>query len=125
MYASQILSAAAIRELATLAPEVAAKVKALQAQHRIRKVRFSARPAGFQYILGEGESITFYAPNGKSMHTKMVSESTLGASIDGINYMVGKPTPALPEGTWIVSEELFLGKWFVSVFYVGQVALPA
>lgn len=40
------------------------------------------------------------------------------------NYAVGKYTPPLPEGTWIVSGEWFLGKFCLSVEYVGQIALP-
>lgn len=118
------LTAAAIKELFAIAPEVAAKVKALQTSHRTRKVSFDTKPAGYQYILGEGERLTFYAPNGKTMATNMVTESTLGCANTGVNYAVNQPTPPLPEGTWIVSHELFLGKWFIHVYYVGQIALP-
>ena len=110
MYASQKLTAAAIKELATLAPEVAAKVKDLQTAHRTRKVSFTTRPAGFQYILGEGERMTFFAPNGKSCPPTWSARPRWDAANTGINYAVNKPTPPLPEGTWIVSRRTVPGQ---------------
>jgi len=73
--------------------------------------------------LGEGEKIAFFTPTGKSTSANMVTESTLGCLPNNFNYAVGKSTPPLPEGTWIVAAELFLGKWFVNVEYVGQLQL--
>lgn len=124
MIANRKLTAKGLQELAAIQPEVAAQVKSLRKQRRTRKVSFVAQPAGYRHYLGEGERLTFYAPNGKTLHTNMVTEATLGCQSDGLNYHVGQQTPPLPEGAWIVSEELFLGQWYIRIYYVGQMALP-
>lgn len=80
--------------------------------------------AGYQRYLGEGEKISFFTPDGKSVGANMVSESTLGATPNGFNYAVGQSTPPLPEGTWIVCFEWFLGKPVLTVEYIGQVTFP-
>ena len=119
------LTAAGVKEIAKLHPAVAEQVKTTMQQRRTRKAWLYVQAAGYQHCLSEGERVTFYAPNGKTLNANMVTESTLGAANTGINYAVNQNTPPLPEGTWIVSEELFLGQWYVYVYYVGQMALPA
>jgi len=117
------LNAAAIKEIGRIRPDVASHIKGLQDRHHVRKVGFSLRPAGFRENFGEGYRYKFFAPEGKVLATNMVTESTLGAMNTGINYCVGQDTPPMPEGTWIVADYLFLGKWYISVTYVGQIAL--
>lgn len=118
-----IINAAGLKELKSLSPAVFTKVDALKKHYRLRKVGFSAKAANYQYYLAEGAECTFYAPNGNVCSAKMVSESTLGAANDGLNYHVGKFTPELPEGTWIVEFEIFLGKPMISVIYVSALQL--
>jgi len=114
------LTAATLKEIAKVKPQVAEQVRRTMRERRTRKAWLHVSPAGYRHPLGEGERLTVYAPNGRTLHTSMVSESTLGAANDGVNYHVGEQTPPLPEGTWIVSEELFLGHWHIRVRYVGQ-----
>ena len=117
--AGRKLTAKDLKELAAIQPAVAAQVKHLRDLRRTRRIAFRACPAGYRHPLGEGERLTFYASDGKTLHTNIVTESTVGCASDGLNYHVGKQTPPLPEGTWIVSEELFLGQWYIRVCYVG------
>jgi len=119
------LTAKDLKELGAIQPAVAAQVKRLRDERRTRRLSFIAQPAGYRHYLGEGERLTFYAPDGRTLHTNMVTEGTFGCANDGLNYHVGQQTPPLPEGTWIVSEELFLGQWYIRVYYVGQIALPS
>lgn len=119
------LTAQHMKALRKLAPGVAADVQAYRDRYRTRHGNFETRPAGWQYTLGEGERVKFYAPNGKTLSAKMVSEMSLGATNDGMNYRIGESTPPLPEGTWILVFELFLGKPCIYVYYVGQIALSA
>lgn len=119
------LNASARKELTKLAPEVAAKVDAYATRYRTRNVRYENHAAGWKMYLGEGETYTIFAPNGKSRTAAMVSESTLGCANDGMNYHVGKDTPGLPEGTWVVEFDLFLGKPYITVHYVGVPQLIA
>ena len=119
------LTAKAIKELTKLAPAVGRQVGELRELRRTRRIAFRACPAGYQHYLDEGERLTFYAPDGNTLHTNMVTQSTLGCASDGLNYHVGRQTPPLPEGTWIVSETLFLGQWYIRLYYVGQIALPS
>ena len=113
------MNAVMIKEMAKVKPEVAEKVVALKRQWHTQSVRYEVHSAPWQMYLGEGESVTIYAPNGKSRSTRMVSENTIGAANDGINYHVAEATPGMPEGTWVVTFELFLGKPFIDVHYVG------
>lgn len=119
------ITAKHMKEIKRLAPAVAADVQAYRSRYRTRHGNFQTVPAGWTYTLGEGERIKFYAPNGKVLSANMVSERTLGAMNDGVNYRIGQSTPPMPEGTWLVVFELFLGKPLIYVYYVGQLALPA
>ncbi len=118
------LTAAHLKEIAKLNPSAHAQIMEFKTRYHLRKIDFRAKPAGYERYLGEGEKISFHASNGKSTSANMVTESTLGCLHDGFNYAVGQRTPPLPEGTWIVSGEFFLGKFCLSVEYVGQIALP-
>lgn len=119
------VTAAGLKELAKLAPQVAADVDHLRKRYRTRRISYQAHPAGWQCYLAEGASYKFYPPNGKALATHMVSENTLGARNDGVNYHVGERTPAMPEGTWVVEFELFLGQPYINLHYIGQMALEA
>ena len=118
------LTAAHLKEIAKLNPAAHEKIMEFKTRYNLRKISFLTKPAGYTRYLGEGEKISFHASNGKSTSANMVTESTLGAMPSGFNYAVGQHTPPLPEGTWIVCGEWFLGKFFLSVEYVGQIALP-
>ena len=118
------LTANALKEIAKLNPAAHAKIMEHKTHCRLRKIGFSAKPAGFQRYLAEGERISFFTPEGKTVAANMVTESTLGCQPSSFNYAVGQYTPPLPEGTWIVSSELFLGKWVLTVEYVGPLQLP-
>ena len=119
------LNAKARKELAALAPAVAAKIDAYASQYRTRNVRYEQHPAGWNFYLGESTTYTIFAPNGKVRTAAMIGEHSIGASNDGMNYLVGKDTPGLPEGTWVVEFELFLGKPFITAHYVGLAQLAA
>jgi hypothetical protein len=121
--ASKKMNAADLKELAKVAPAVAAEVKAMQDRYRTRNIRLEVHPAGWQCYLGEGARYKFFAPNGNVLGANMVNESTMGAANTGVNYRVNEMTPAFPEGTWVTEFELFLGKPFIVVHYVGVRAL--
>jgi len=118
------LTAAHLKEIAKLNPSAHAQIMEFKNRYKLRKIGFRSKPAGYERYLGEGEKISFHAPNGKSTSANMVTESTVGCMPINFNYAVGKYTPPLPEGTWIVSGEWFLGKFCLSVEYIGQIALP-
>lgn len=118
------LTAAHLTEVKRLNPSAHATIMQHKTERKLRKIGFRTKPAGYCRYLAEGEKISFHAPNGKSTSANMVTESTVGAVQRGFNYAVGQYTPPLPEGTWIVSLELFLGKWALSVEYVGALQLP-
>lgn len=108
-----------IKKLGKLAPDVALSIKNLQTRYHTRAVSYSTKQAGFKMYFAEGASVQFFATNGKRLSTTMISESTVGAANDGLNYGVNTYSPALPEGTWIVEFELFCGKPIITVYYVG------
>lgn len=113
------LDAAGIKELGRLQPEVAAQVKAFMKEHSTRRISFVNHAANYELYMGEGADLTFYAPNGNVRSEGMITESTIGAANTGFNYAVNQRTPPLPEGTWVVEENLFLGQWSATVHYVG------
>lgn len=117
------VTAAGLKELKKLAPQVASEVTELCKRHSTRRVHFHPHAAGWQAFLAEGSSCTFYPPNGNSLNTTMVSQDTVGSKNDGINYHVGARTPAMPEGTWVVEFMRFMGAPYIVVHYVGQIAL--
>ena len=117
------LTAKELKALQQLQPAVAVEVEALKARWRTRRVNYEQHADGWRCYLGEGEQYTFYAPNGKTLATQMVSENTIGAANDGVNYHVGQQTPPMPEGTWAVQFDLFLGRPYITVHYVGVKAL--
>ena len=117
------LTAAHLTEVAKLNPAAHKAIVARKKAHNLRNVSFSTKAAGFTRYLGEGEDISFFTPTGKSTSASMVTESSIGCRREGFNYATGQYTPPLPEGTWIVCSQLFLGKWLLSVEYVGQIAL--
>lgn len=119
------LNAAGRKELAKLNPAVAAKIDAYADRYHTRNVRYEAHPAGWNLYLGESTTYTIFAPNGNVRTAAMIGEHTIGAASDGMNYLVGKDTPGIPEGTWIVEFELFLGKPFITAHYVGVPQLSA
>lgn len=119
------LNAAARKELAKLNPAVSAKIDAYAERYRTRNVRYEAHAAGWNMYLGEGATYTIFAPNGNTRTAHMISGDTIGAANDGLNYLVGKDTPGIPEGTWVVEFELFLGKPFITAHYVGVPQLTA
>ena len=112
-------------EIKRLAPAVGAEIEALATFYRTRNVHFESHAAGWQMYLGEGIKYTVHAPNGKTLHASMVSESTIGAANTGVNYHVGEETPGMPEGTWVVEFQLFLGHPYITAHYVGPMALGA
>ena len=117
------LSKNVISQIRELNPNVAA----LLADSRMvgKKITLTNRPAGQKFYLAEGATLVFVTPEGRTLTAAMLSESTMGAASDGINYRVGQSTPSMPEGTWAIEEMLFMGKWFMTVTYVGQIALMA
>lgn len=117
------LTAAHLTEIAKLNPAAHKAIVAHKTLRKLRNVGFYTKAAGFARYLGEGEDIAFFTPTGKSTSASMVTESSMGCQRDSFNYAVGQYTPPLPEGTWIVCCQLFLGKWILSVEYVGQLAL--
>ncbi len=117
------INAAGRKELKTLAPKVSEKIEELAAKYRTRNVRFENHAAGWNMYLAESARYSIFAPNGNVRTTAMVGENTIGAANDGMNYLVGKDTPGLPEGTWVVEFELFLGHPYITAHYVGQMQL--
>ena len=113
------LNAKARKELAKFAPAVAVKIDEYASRYHTRSVFFQQHPAGWNFYLNEATTYTIFAPNGKVSTTAMIGEHTIGAANDGMNYLVGKDTPGLPEGTWVVEFQLFLGKPFITAHYVG------
>lgn len=120
----QKITAAGLRELESLAPQVAAYVQDLKQRYHTRRVNFESHSAGWRCYLAEGVTYRFYPPNGHApLSTRMICDNTIGSYNDGVNYHVGEQTPAMPEGTWIVELKLFLGRPFIDVHYIGQLAL--
>ena len=119
------LTAAHLKEIAKLNPSAHAQIMEFKTRYTLRKIGFRSKPAGYERYLGEGERIAFFTPQGKSTSANMATNETAGCQVQGFNQAVGQRTPPLPEGTWIVACELFLGKWFINVEYVGQLQLPA
>jgi hypothetical protein len=119
------VTAAGLKEISRLAPQVAGEVSELCKRYRTRRVKFCQHAAGWQMYLAEGTSYEFFPENGKSMMARMLSADTIGSKSDGINYYVGAQTPAIPEGTWIVEFQRFMGTPYITVHYVGQTALSA
>jgi hypothetical protein len=119
------VTAAGLKEISRLAPQVASEVAELCKRHHTRRVNFCQHASGWQMYLAEGTSYEFFPENGKSMMARMLSADTIGSKSDGINYYVGAQTPAIPEGTWIVEFQRFMGTPYITVHYVGQTALSA
>lgn len=118
------LTAAKLAEIAKMNPAVAAEIKKLMTRKHTRKVNYWVHPAPWKLNLAEGTAYTFYAPNGNQLSTRMVSESTLGARNDGVNYHVAEDTPPMPAGTWVIEFEYFLGKPCIDLHHVTAPALP-
>lgn len=118
------ITAAGLKELTKLQPAVAENVRRYQQQYRTRNVTFEQHPAGYRFYLGEGETYTFYSKTGERKSATMLSGDTVGAAVHNFSHNVNDRTPAAPEGTWAVEFSLFMGKPFITVHYVGQIALP-
>ena len=119
------VTSAGLKEISRLAPQVGAEVAELCKRHHTRRVKFCQHAAGWQMYLAEGTQYEFFPANGKSMRAVMLSADTIGSKNDGVNYCVGAQTPHLPEGTWIVEFQRFMGAAYITVHYVGQMALSA
>lgn len=115
------LNAAALRELQAIQPEVHAVLVEFQKERRTRKLFYESKARGFKLYLAEGAHYQFFSPGGEVLVADMISDNTVGArgGHGGINYQVGKYTPGLPEGTWVVETELFLGTWIAHVYCIG------
>ncbi len=118
------ITAAGLKELAKLQPSVAEKVVSYQRQYKTRNCTFEQHPAGYRFYLGEGETYTFYSKTGERKSATMLSGDTIGAAVHNFSHNVNDRTPGAPEGTWAVEFQLFMGKPFITVHYVGQIAIP-
>lgn len=120
----KVLISQVVKDMKNHQSEAAEVVKGVGSKRKIRycsagQVRFDHR-----VWLDEGAHYWFFGPNGATLETHMVSESTMGAANDGVSYEVGKQASLLPAGTWIVCERLFLGRWMLSVDVVQAEPQP-
>lgn len=113
------LTSAQIKQLPANVQE---KVNALKKRYNTRRVSLEIKSPGWRLYLGEGCNYTFFNNSGGTMETSMISENTVGATNDGINYGIGY-APPFPQGTWIVEFQLFLGTPYIRVYHIGLVAL--
>lgn len=95
-------------------------VRDLMKRYNTRRVSARARDAGYRHYFGEGRTIQFFAPNGRTLTADMISESTVGAArgVGGINYAVNEYSPPLPSGTYVVDSGRFMGQPDIDITYV-------
>ena len=101
--------------------DVQDKVFALMQYYRTRNVSFEMENPAWKLCLDEGVDYTFWYA-GQQRHIRMQAQHSLHAGVSRTGHRVGERM-ALPQGTWIVSFKLFLGKPFISVHHVGLEAL--
>lgn len=118
------INAAVQKHIAEFRPDVAQKIAELKKKYRIRKADLTVRPTGWACYFGEGEKYDFYvASSNLVLSVGTVSERTMGMQGDALSYAVGKTSPPLKEGSWVINHGLFLGKGFIHVTYVGTLQL--
>jgi len=108
-------------EIRQLPRAVADRVLSLQNRYRTRFCKLYLENPGFELYLAEGANYTLVY-RGEEMSLQMVSERTMGMSGPKEAYQVGRRVP-LPQGTWVIEFELFLGKPIINVSHVGPYQL--
>ena len=108
-------------EIKGFPPQVQDKVFALMKRYRTRNVSFEMENPFWQLYLDEGVDYTFFY-NDEERTIQMQAQHSLHAGGSRTGHRVGERM-ALPQGTWVVSFKLFLGKPFISVHHVGLEAL--
>ena len=109
-------------QIKTLPQPVADRVLALQARYRTRFCTLYIEPADWKMYLGEGCTYTCYDGRGREFTLQMQSERTLHAGGHRMSHQIGAEY-GLPQGSWVVEFELFLGKPVIYVHHVGPYQL--
>lgn len=92
---------------------------------RGRNLYFQYHPDGGELYFDEGARYTFY--RGDSLEPQhritMLSENTMHNDPDKLAWEVGSRIP-FPAGTYVIENDLFMGKRFITVHAWGIQALP-
>jgi len=90
-----------------------------------RRLYFEYHPEGSTLYLDEGSRYTFF--RGESLEparrVTMMSERTLCNDPDKLAWKVGQRIP-FPAGTYVIEDQIFLGKRLITVHAWGISALP-
>lgn len=108
------LKKAEINEFPSLVKE---KVLTAMKNNRTRKVKFEARTQSETFYLGEGHRYSFFYGDSEAT-IKMQSMDTLCGGGHPTSYRVNERV-SLPQGTWVVDVQHFLGDTYITVYNVG------
>ena len=95
--------------------QVVKKIEQVADSHRIKSFSFETVDENKTFYVGEGESYTGIAPDGKSASFEVVSANNIGAS--GLSHKIGERF-AMPAGSYLINVYYYT-KYFMTVYKIS------
>lgn len=112
------------KQIRKLPKEVAARVLEDQARYHTRFCEYKQTIPGWKLYLAEGVTYSAFDKNGNYMSTIQMQASHSLHVGNWQSHRIGDRIP-IPEGAWVVSFRLFMGKPFIRIFHAGPYQIGA
>lgn len=109
-------------QIKALPAPVADQILKVQARYNTRNCTLYIENPGWELYLAEATSYYGWRSNHEPFTLRMQSQASLHAGGQAQSHQIGRRIP-VPEGSWIVEFELFLGKPILNVHHVGPYQL--